>query len=74
MEERSELERLMRLETQQEGNMQAIVQLTGVVERLTRVEERQQGLARIVYGAIGTLVAIQVGGVLYVLQRFAEGG
>ena len=74
MEERSELERLMRLETQQEGNMQAIIQLTGVVERLTRVEERQQGLARIVYGAIGTLVAIQVGGVLYVLQRFAEGG
>ena len=74
MDERSELERLTRLETQQEGNMQAIVQLTGVVERLTRVEERQQGLARIVYGAIGTLVAIQVGGVLYVLQRFAEGG
>ena len=74
MEEKSELERLMRLETQQEQNMQAIVQLTSVAERLTRVEERQQGLARVVYGAIGTLVAIEVGGVLYVLQRLTEGG
>ena len=74
MEERSEIERLMRLETQQEQTMEAIRQLTGVVERLTRVEERQQGLARIVYGAIGTLVTIEVGGVLYVLQRLAGGG
>ena len=71
MEERSELERLTRLETQQEHDMQAIVQLTGVVERLTRVEERQQALARVVYGAIGALVTIQVGGVLYLLQRLA---
>ena len=74
MEDRSNLERLMRLETQQEQNVQTILQLTSVVERLTRVEERQLGLARIVYGAIGALVAVEVGGVLYVLQRLTGGG
>ena len=72
MEERSDLERLTRLETQQEQTMNAIIQLTGLVERLTRVEERQQGLARIVYGAIAMLVTIEVGGVLYVLQGFTK--
>ena len=69
----SSLERLMRLETQQEQQGAAISYLTGIVERLTRVEERQQSLARIVYGAIGALVTINVAGVLFVLQRFAGG-
>ena len=69
----SSLERLMRLETQQEQQGSAISDLTGIVERLTRVEERQQSLARIVYGAIGALVTIQVAGVLFVLERFTGG-
>ena len=61
----------MRLETQHERTLQSIADLTHVVERLTRVEERQQSLARIVYGAIGVLVAVEVGGVMYVLQQMA---
>ena len=72
--EYSELERIMRLETQQKQNTQDISLLAAVVERLTRVEERQQALARIVYGAIGVLVSVEVGGVLYVLQRMTGGG
>lgn len=41
-EDRTNVERLTRLETQQEQNMLAITTLTAVVERLTRVEEPQQ--------------------------------
>ena len=69
----NDAERLMRLEVQQEANMRAIEQLSHLVERLTRVEERQQSLSRIVYGAIGVLVSIEVIGITYVLQRMTGG-
>ena len=66
-------ERIVRLETRQDQTDTAISIMMNLVERLVRVEERQQALSRIVYGAIGVLVTIEVGGILYVLQSFAGG-
>lgn len=68
------MERIIRLEAQQKTQETTIARLVDLVERVTRMEERQQALSRIVYGAIGVLVTIEVGGVLYVLQQLAGGG
>ena len=43
-----------------------------VMERITRLEERHGNLQRIVYGAGGALVTIQVASILYILQRLAD--
>ncbi|MCY4056638.1 MAG: hypothetical protein OXG44_01420 [Gammaproteobacteria bacterium] len=69
-----QMERIIRLEAQQKTQETTIARLVDLVERVTRMEERQQALSRIVYGAIGVLVTIEVGGVLYVLQQLAGGG
>ena len=43
-----------------------------VMERITRLEERHGNLQRIVYGAGGALVTIQIASILYILQRLAD--
>ena len=41
--------------------------------RVVKLEERQMNLQKIVYGAIGVLVSLEMAGLMYVLQRVAEG-
>ena len=73
-----------RLRMLEEGQQKCIEKLDTIIEnkntyreamgeRVTRLEERQSSIQRIVYGAVGTLVMVEVGGIMYVLQRFTEG-
>ena len=40
-----------------------------IIQRITRLEERQSNIQRIVYGAITVLVTLEVAGVFYVLEH-----
>lgn len=41
-------------------------------ERIVRLEERQSNLQRIVYGAIGVLISVEIAGVFFVLDRASK--
>ncbi len=71
--ELSQLERLTRLEIQQEANVASIQALSGIVERLTRVEERQQSVARFVYGG-GALLGTAIVAIVVYLAQLVIGG
>ena len=52
-----------------DGKMDSHLTDHSSIQRITRLEERQNHLQRIVYGAIGILVTLEIAGVIYVLER-----
>ena len=84
--DRELLERLEKMEDRQHKNIESIAEMTeifqqmkniprmsDVLRRITRLEERHQSTARLVYIGIGGILSFQILSVFYMLNRMAGG-
>ena len=65
----SDTERIASLETRADRRDKDVDMLTNLIERMVRVEERQIADRKVIWGAVGIVVLIETGGIIFLLER-----